>query len=49
VEHEMNDFDDQIENVFNVRFNQHFPKGYLRSLSPLEIREQNGGRPIPEK
>ncbi len=62
----MNYFDDQIENLFNLRFNQNFPQGYLRSLSPLEkieklvqlqeqyyqmleIREQNGGRPIPEK
>ena len=62
----MNDFDEQFEFVFNVRFNAQFSKGYLRSLSPLEkieklvqlqeqyyqmllIREQNGGRPIPER
>lgn len=62
----MNEFDDQLEIIFRLRFCKQFPRGYLRSLSPLEkieklvqlqeqyyqmllIREQNGGKPIPEK
>ena len=36
----MSKFDEQLEYVFNLRFNQQFPQGYFHSLSPLEKIEK---------